>query len=348
MCKTFETDHKSMLIFRLITIGVYGVVDIGIFISMIVLHIAMAESGEDDISTYNTILMLLTVLMMYINAEVLLGLSSLIRYKTVKTVEIGEDYFKINDDTFYFTENGDTYVVSTVGTPVFINSGCILAACDEMNRLVKRYWFGPRLHKRSAQKRVEIMEALYKMMDDHSRKKADEVFQSLSSSESHIIVNFPVGKVQKAYLNSSILIFAVSLFTFVLSLFFTTQTLYFFAIFAVFVANLVLGILSFRMYLQYQKTAVSSAEISLKGIRINNDLYSFDQKPEFSFFIHPASHEKSRLFDMYKNLVVKTADGNTKLYMLGPIHLCSDSQKLLALSLDRITRYVEAYGVPEK
>lgn len=348
MCKSFETDYKSMIIFRLITIGIYGVVDIALFIISIVLRIASLDAAEDEVSLYMTLVSLINILIVFLTTEVMIGISAFIMKKTVKKVEIGEDYFKINDDTFYFTAGGDTYVVGTVGNPVLINSGCSLYAVDEMNELKKRYWFGPRLHKKSVQKRVEIMEALYKMMDEHSAKKADEVFRSLSSSESHIIVNFPVGKVQKDYLNGSIMMFAISLSFFIISLIFTTQTLYFLANFIMFILALVLGILSFRMYLQYQKSTVSSAEISLKGIRINNDLYSFEQNPEFSYVLHPASHDKMRLFDMYKNLIVKTADGSSKLYMLGPVHLCSDSQKLLALSLDRITRYVEAYGIPEK
>ena len=102
-----------------------------------------------------------------------------------------------------------------------------------------------------------------------------------------------------------------------------------------------------RRYLFYMKNGITTAEISPKGIRINNDFYAFDSKPDFSYIDHPNTADKIKLATPYKHLIVKTSDGRTSVYSLGFYHLGYREQKLMITSIDRIMRYIEAYGVPE-
>ena len=86
MCKSFETDYKSMIIFRLITIGIYGVVDIALFIISIVLRIASLDAAEDEVSLHMTLVSLINILIVFLTTEVMIGISAFIMKKTVKKV----------------------------------------------------------------------------------------------------------------------------------------------------------------------------------------------------------------------------------------------------------------------
>lgn len=342
MEKHFEFDNKRMYKTEFTVAAIYATATLLFIILFKVLR-------NSDNTIFKVIADILFVAFLYVICDLMTGLVLLLLRKPIRTLDLHDEYFMINDDKYFYGDDSLTYIVTGRSVcPFFCVEGYNIQAFDEDSGIRKTYWAGPGFNKKHNELLKNVNDALAEMREDKASSYLDLFYKkSSSASQSHIVVTYPVALTLKSLMNRVCIFAATALVLFLISVLNVADVFLFVLIMLSSGLFIYMTVFYFKKHMFYDKNGVSSSEISPKGIRINNDFYSFDQKPVFTYSDLPDKNKKLVLLPSYKEMKVSTSDGNEKVYSLGFDHFCFREQMLMKVSIDSLLKYIEAYGIPK-
>lgn len=342
MEKHFEFDLKKMYTTEIIAAAIYIAAALISFILIVIF-------SRTDKAILKIVADIFFVAFLYLICDIAVGAIGLIIKRPVKTLDLYDDHFMINDDKYFYSVDTLTYAdISRSLFPFLSVEGYSLRAFDENSGIRKDYWVGPRFGKKNNEFLKTVIDALAEARKARANAYLDSFYKkSSSASQSHIVVTYPVALTQKdlilrVYIHAA---FAIALFA--ISLFYVADVFMFLLLLLACAGCACLMVYYLRKNLFYDKNGISSSEISPKGIRINNDFYSFDLKPVFTYSDLPDKNKKIALLPAYKEMKAVASDGKIRVYSLGFDHFCFREQMLMQASIDSLMKYIEAYGIPK-
>lgn len=256
-------------------------------------------------------------------------------FPQVKEIAFDKDTVTINGKD-RFTYNPDNMLFIRPVRITFVDLNLFLYVRDEEEQVTKLYWFGNVFWNKEINKRKEVFDKIISFETKLYEKYA-YAYLCDNATEDNTLINIPVARCNKHHLKDILMYYIPASVILLIALFVVLNRPVFAFLMLVSVVVYTLGVFKSISFRRDSKVFINTAEITRKGIRIDNDFFSINDKLKV-IFSEKEGKKESFLDD--GNYVTLTDGNNTKRFWLGQDELYRKEQTLLKYTLDSLTKYL--------
>ena len=256
-------------------------------------------------------------------------------FPQVKEITFDKDTVTINGKD-RFTYNPDSMLFIRPVRITFVDLNLFLYVKDEDEQVTKLYWFGNVFWDKEINKRKEVFDKIISFETKLYEKYA-YAYLCDNATEDNTLINIPVARCNKHHLMDILMYYIPASIILLIALFVVLNRPVFAFLMLSSVVVYTLGIFKSISFRRDSKVFINTAEITRKGIRVDNDFFSINDKLKVTF---SEKEGKKESFLDDGSYVPLTDGNNTKRFWLGQDALYRKEQTLLKYTLDSLTKYL--------
>ena len=323
MEQRIDLDLDSMRMRQYIAFGINGFISFVTFVFSVLVRV----SGE------RTLASVLFFISMYIFLSLILGVIRYLRAVPLKSVEITEEYVKLND--IVYPNSTDRDIIYYLPNPheekmcILNLNGSRLRVVDKGDNSSRNFWLGPLRHKKSSLKRAEIREALSKISEIEQVKAVDKERQKAEDSDM-VEVDIPRKDMIMNTLKVTVLFLGL---TIILTSLMGNR--YGNVIIDLIILPIVvlgyLGSLLLILSLINLRKVPNKIVIDGKGVSVDNSVYPFS---EYNIFLWEGKNPRGKEIPKdHRMILVMEREGERKEYLIGSVGYPYSKQKSAVIDM---------------
>lgn len=267
----------------------------------------------------------------------IVGAVRYLNHTHVEEVTVTSKHITINGDKYPIGEEGDRKVVidQPLARDVLNLVGRSVSVRDAADTIIKRYWIGPSHHSHSEQRRTELIEAVKEARENIENE--DLIRELEGNGDDNVRIEFPVDAMRNQLMISSILLMVMGVLLWGVGKFTLGNDTFIYHVGTTFGILTVIYGMVYGLFSMYNMSrAVKVAEVSSKGIAINNDFYDFDTDPKISFNITLNKDDNDQGVDLSVYLTIVSGQIKRK-YWAGPKNekRSAEARRRLMVAIDK-------------
>ena len=220
------------------------------------------------------------------------------------------------------TINGDEYplhklvIDQPLSRDILNLIGRSVSIRDAENTKVKTYWIGPSRHSHSEERRQEFFEAVNEAKENPDNE--DIKIELDPNGEEKVRIEFPVDAMRNQLVVSSLLLMIMGVLLWGVGKFTLGNDSFIYNVGTTFgILTVIYGMIYGLFSMYNMSRSVKVAEVSSKGISVNNDFYDFESNPDINFNISLNMNDNDQGVDISVYLTIASGDIKRK-YWAGP------------------------------